>query len=146
MVPFFLQSEIRIVSHEFCRIIPTVFKITRYSLRDGNLLEKNWGYCNEDCPSSTNPRYNITDDLASGNVKIATRNQSVYFSDHFSGCHTHMFEKFNRDVAYGVYLKGTYDFSQAEERCKKFGAQLPEIQSEVENVIISKLWVIRSVN
>jgi len=33
MVPFFLQSEIRIVSHEFCRIIPTVFKITKYSLR-----------------------------------------------------------------------------------------------------------------
>jgi len=33
MVPFFLQSEIRIVSHEFFRIIPTVFKITKYSLR-----------------------------------------------------------------------------------------------------------------
>jgi len=33
MVPFFLQSEICIVLHEFCRIIPTVFKITKYSLR-----------------------------------------------------------------------------------------------------------------
>lgn len=33
---------------------------------DGYLLDKNWGYCNEDCPESGNPRFNVTDDLRQG--------------------------------------------------------------------------------
>jgi len=56
-----------------------------------------------------------------------------------------VYNKSDGDLACGIYLKGAFNFSQAEEECNTIGGHLPQIQSEHENDIISKLRVIRNI-
>lgn len=63
--------------------------------------------------------------------------------DFFSllGCSTPTYNSKDGIPACGIYLPELYDFEHAEEECKKLGAFLPEIFSEVENDLISSFRV-----
>jgi hypothetical protein len=57
------------------------------------------------------------------------------------GCSTPIYRKGNGFPACAIFLEGTFDFSEAEEKCESKGGKLPEIFSEEENNITMKFSV-----
>lgn len=58
-----------------------------------------------------------------------------------TGCDTPYYRKDDGLIACAVFLKGTFDFPQAEEKCNEIGGRLPQIQGSDENNLIAKFKV-----
>ena len=81
-----------------------------------------------------NPSHSFRKKIQCPWMPIVISLKQFHFRNKISkGCSTSFYQKSNGSYACGIYLSGNVTFHDAEIRCVRLGARLPEVRSKTEN-------------
>ena len=81
-----------------------------------------------------NPSHSFRKKIQCPWMPIVISLKQFHFRNKISkGCSTSFYQKSNGSYACGIYLSGNVTFHDAEIRCVRLGARLPEVRSKAEN-------------